>query len=249
MELNWSTFVLEIINFLVLVWILKRFLYKPVLAVIEQRRAGIEERLAQAQRIQKEANALKADYESRLDDWDRERQQARDNLAQELYKERADQIAALQSTIAKEQEKANVAEARRRDAATSKIEQQAIQQGARFATILLSQAAGPELELRLLDLLLDGLSDLSSEQIAALKTQWGDPPNAILVASVYPLCEDRRQALELALTRLVGHNIAVNYEQQSELLAGLRITIGAWVLHANVKDELKGFTEMTQIAR
>ena len=37
MQLNWSTFVLEIINFLILVWVLKRFLYKPVLAAIAQR--------------------------------------------------------------------------------------------------------------------------------------------------------------------------------------------------------------------
>ncbi len=39
MELNWSTLLLEIVNFLVLVWILKRFLYRPVLQVIEERRS------------------------------------------------------------------------------------------------------------------------------------------------------------------------------------------------------------------
>ena len=37
MELNWTTFALEAVNFMVLVWILKRFLYKPVLAAIAQR--------------------------------------------------------------------------------------------------------------------------------------------------------------------------------------------------------------------
>ena len=39
MELDWTTFILEIINFLVLVWILHRFLYQPVMNVIAQRRA------------------------------------------------------------------------------------------------------------------------------------------------------------------------------------------------------------------
>jgi len=51
MELNWSTFLLEIINFLILVWILKHFFYKPILDVIAHRRADIENmpiRLAQA---------------------------------------------------------------------------------------------------------------------------------------------------------------------------------------------------------
>jgi len=48
LELSWSTFLLEIINFLVLVWILKHFLYKPVLDVIARRRSGIEKTLADA---------------------------------------------------------------------------------------------------------------------------------------------------------------------------------------------------------
>ena len=60
MELNWSTFLLEIINFLVLVWILKRFLYQPVLDVIARRRKAIEAQLAEALRLQDEAESLKA---------------------------------------------------------------------------------------------------------------------------------------------------------------------------------------------
>ena len=75
MELNWSTFLLEIINFLVLVWILKHFLYKPILDVIARRRAGIEDRLAKAQQLHDEANTLKTEYENRLVDWEHERQQ------------------------------------------------------------------------------------------------------------------------------------------------------------------------------
>ena len=57
MELSWSTFALEIVNFLVLVWILKHFLYKPVMDVIARRRADIESTLADAKTAQDEADA------------------------------------------------------------------------------------------------------------------------------------------------------------------------------------------------
>ena len=40
MELDWTTFVLEVINFLVLVWILRRYLYRPVLNTLAARKAG-----------------------------------------------------------------------------------------------------------------------------------------------------------------------------------------------------------------
>ena len=248
MELSWSTFLLEIINFLVLVWILKRFLYKPVLDVIARRRAGIDDRLAEAQRLHDEADTLKAEYENRLADWDHERQQARDALAQEFNEERARQMEVLQTTLAQEREKVQVAESRRRAKAAQEIEHRALQQSAQFAARLFTHAAGPELEARLFDLLVDNLSSLSSDHIAVLSTQWGEPPEVITVTSAYPFAEDRRQQLEKTLTEVTGLSVPVNYEQTPDLLAGLRITIGAWVLHANVRDELKAFAEFAYAA-
>ena len=50
MQLDWSTFILEILNFLILVWILKRFLYKPILTMIAERKAAIEQTLATSER-------------------------------------------------------------------------------------------------------------------------------------------------------------------------------------------------------
>ena len=58
MELSWPTFFLEIINFLVLVWILKRFLYKPVLEAVAHRKAVIDKTLADANAKEAGAQAL-----------------------------------------------------------------------------------------------------------------------------------------------------------------------------------------------
>lgn len=243
MQLSWSTFLLEIVNFLILIWILKRFLYKPVLNVIAQRRAGIDERLSEAQRLHDEAEKLKTLYEGRLADWVHERQQARDILAQELDEERSRQMEALQTTLAQQQEKARVVDMRRRAEILHETEHRALQQGAEFATRLLAQASGPELEIRLLDLILDDLSRLSADQIAAIKTQWGEPPEDIMVSSAYPIPQDKRQNLEQALTSSTSLTVPVRYEQNPDLLAGLRVTIGIWVLHANLRDELKSFAE------
>jgi F-type H+-transporting ATPase subunit b len=249
LELSWSTFVLEIVNFLVLVWILKRFLYKPVLDVIARRRAGIESQLAEARQLHEEADKLKAEYENRLANREQERQRARDALAQELDAERSRQMEELQKALEQEREKAKVAESRRRAEAAREIEHHALQQGAQFATRLLNQAAGPELEARLVNLLLEGLANLSEERITALKTQWGEPPKAIRVASAFPLAADQREQIEKALIGITGLEATVAYEEDPQLLAGLRITIGAWVLQANLQDELKGFAEFAHATR
>ena len=245
MELSWSTFLLEMINFLVLVWILKHFLYQPVLNVIARRRGEIEDQLSESQRLQSEAGQLKTDYENRLDDWDKERQQLRDDLAKKLETERVQQLEMLQADLAAEREKARVAETRRQQDAARETEQQALQQGAQFAARLLGQAAGPELEARLTDLLLEELDRISDERAGAIKKQWGEPPTAIRVESAFPVDEDRQQLLAEKLKALLDLDLPVTFEQKPELLAGLQVTIGAWVMQVNLRDELKGFAEFS----
>ncbi len=57
MEIDWFTVIAQVINFLILVWLLKRFLYKPVLAAIANREARIMAQINDA--ATKEAEALK----------------------------------------------------------------------------------------------------------------------------------------------------------------------------------------------
>jgi len=246
-ELSWSTFLLEIINFLILLWILKHFLYKPVLDVLARRRAAIEEKIDAAERLNEDAKTLKSEYENRLAVWDHERQKARDTLAQELNEERLRQLESLKAVLAQEKEKAQVTESRQRVKVEHEIEHRALLQGAQFATQLLSQAAGPELEARLVTLLLNELSKLSHDQTIALRTQWGDSPDRISVTSAYPLSTAQQQALEEALAETTELDVTVHFEENSDLLAGLCITVGSWVLHANVKDDLRGFAEFAHV--
>jgi F-type H+-transporting ATPase subunit b len=245
-ELSWSTFVLEIINFLVLVWILKRFFYKPVLDVIARRRAGIEKSLADARETKSEAEKLQEQYQNRLADWDKEKQQARENLMQEIEAERSRKMAELKNDLEQEREKAHVIEQRRQIDAERKAEEAALTLSARFATRLLQQAAGPELETRLVELALSELTTLSDEQITALRASYGQAPEPAVVVSAFPLTDEHRDKLKQAIATLTDQDMPVQFEQDSELLAGLRIMLGNWVLGVNLQDELKGFATMAQ---
>lgn len=244
MELNWSTFVLEIINFLVLVWILKRFLYKPVLDMIAQRRAGIEKTRANAEALHTDAERLQEQYEGRLADWNQERQQLREALTREIESKRVKKMAELQTALEQEREKVHLAEARHQADAIRKIEETAMLQAARFSTRLLEQASGPDTESRLVELVATELAQLPAERIATLRNSYGKTPKAIVVSSAFPLSEDQRKHLIHALATVASQNTPIQFEQNSELLAGVRITIGAWVLGANLRDELKGFMEL-----
>jgi F-type H+-transporting ATPase subunit b len=245
MELSWTTFILEIINFLILMWLLKRFFYKPVLAVIARRRAEIKSRIDSADARQSEAEQLKQQYESRLANWEQERQQARDALARDIDAERTRLLADVQRSVEEAQEKARVGEAQRQADARQAMEETALELGARFATRLLEQAAGPELEARLIDLLISELSAAPAERRAAIQALVAARQSSpVSVSSAYPLAAGQRQRLEEALQTLTSADVTINYTQDPELLAGVQVVIDAWVLGANLRDELHGFSEL-----
>lgn len=248
MELNWSTFLLEIINFLILVWILKHFFYKPILDVIARRRADIEKTLDDAQGLHNDAEALQEQYKNRLAVWEQERLTAKTVLAEEIEAERVRQMEALQSTLEKEREKTQAIEQHQLEACRQQAEETALTQGAQFAARLLAAAAGPELEQCLSDLFMQELAALSAEQTQALRAAGNKAPDRIRITSAYTLDDATRQQMEQSLSAALGINGAFHYTQDRALLAGLRINIGARVLRANLQDELKSFVDFARDA-
>lgn len=62
MSVDWITVLAQIANFLVLLWLLKRFLYKPILDGIDAREKAIAQRIADAEKAQTDAKAAESEY-------------------------------------------------------------------------------------------------------------------------------------------------------------------------------------------
>ncbi len=249
MEFDWTTFILEIINFLILVWILKRFLYQPVLDVIDKRRAGIEKTLADAQHTEAEANRVKQQNEQQLADWEEEKKSAQTQLMAELATIRESKMAALEASISEEAGRRRVLDERRQREYERRVEERGVEQGAEFSTKLLSRLASPELEAKLFVVLLEDLRQLQSEDINALKEVAIVAGLKINVQSVFPLDKNKQNMLSSALAEVIGRKVPVEYSINPELISGYQVDIGPWVLHANLRDELKFFRSVMQHAQ
>lgn len=244
MEFNLSTFVIEIINFLILIWILQRLFYKPILQVIDKRKQYIDQSLADAKKLHQEAEELRSLYENRQKLWMQEKKAALNALHQQIEAEKNAQMDKLQVELEQERQKAKVTLTRQQQELQQKAEKQALQNGARFAGLLLQQTAGPELEARLFTLLIDDFEVLPKACRLCLQMLEHKKTVAIKVTSVYPFTTERQQLLEKKLGSMISSPVNFQYYQDDSLISGVRIDIGAWVLHANLKHELTGFAEI-----
>lgn len=241
MTIDWTTFALEVFNFLVLVWILKRFLYQPVLEVLARRQSAVAHTLDEARRNETRAAALQAQFENRLADWDAEKATLRAGLQGELNAERDRRMQALNLTLDEERDRQRARQVQSERERLGALEAQAMAQARAFATRLLSRLASPELEGRLLEVFLADLAQLPADHFARLN---GIPLAAearVLITSAFPLAEGQRQRLAEALTHYLGVQPVLCWERDDRLLAGLRVVVGPWQLHLSLADELADF--------
>ncbi len=241
-ELDWSTFVLEIINLLVLVWLLKRFLYRPVMTIIAERKGAIAKTVSEAHVVQEEATALREQYERRLVEWDKEKEQSRATFQEELSVERQRKLADVQAETEKMREQHAVRENRRLKETVREAEHTAIAHGRQFASTLLGRVAGPELEHKLIEAALDDLQRLTPSQVNAIAASLPASGRGRMTTA-YPLDAGQRELLVRQLGELCAGRLEWEYVEDRELIAGLRVSLGGWVLGANLRDELKWFGE------
>jgi len=237
MEFDLTTFIFEVINFLVLMWLLKHFFYRPVLAVIEKRQAETAKTIADAAAMRREAEGLKSECLGRLAGVDQERAAARAGLAEEIAAERTRRLAAVEAEVNADRQRRQMLEAREKSEREAALEREAVTIAARFASRFLDRLAGPELEARLVEIALSELDAQAPEKLDALR----DPGVSIKVVSAYPLDEAQRAAFTLALGRLAGRALAPEFSEDTMLKAGVCIMAGSWVLMANLRDELSFF--------
>src|ERR1700685_3195890 len=88
MPIDWFTVVAQAVNFLILVWLLKRFLYKPILHAIDEREKGIAAQLSQAEAQKAEAEKVRDDFQHKNEAFEQERAALLKHAADEANAER-----------------------------------------------------------------------------------------------------------------------------------------------------------------
>ena len=121
-----GTLIAQILNFFVLVLILAKFAYNPLLQIIEERKQRIENDLLQAQRAKEEAETLQADYAAQLQLARKEAQAIVEAAQKQAEAESQAQIKELRAQLVKEKELARQEIEREREKAMQQIRAEVI---------------------------------------------------------------------------------------------------------------------------
>ncbi|ABG41186.1 ATP synthase F0 subcomplex B subunit [Paraglaciecola sp. T6c] len=250
MPIDWFTVIAQGINFLLLLWLLKRFLYHPIIDGLDAREKKIAGILADADTCKSQAENLRTEYESKLAHIEQERTQ----LVGEAKNE-----AQMASQSLLDNARHNAEQIVKKRVAALRLEmaelkqdvlQQNIHEVYAISRKVLTELADGDLHTKMIDKLVQRLNTLDDDQHAALTRALANSGNQIVVRSAQPLAEAQKKQLLACLQQYLpsfkkdsSQNNSVNAAPSNpapsiklsesivpRLINGIELTMGGWKL-------------------
>src|ERR1700677_3648821 len=224
MLIDWFTVAAQVINFLVLVWLLKRFLYKPVLDAIDAREKRIETQLRDA--VDKKADAAKeqAEFQHKNEEFDQQRVALLAEATNTAKTERERLLTDARKDAEALRAKLKKANDDELDNVNRKLEALSQSEVFSIARKTLADLAGTELEGRITDVFIRRLHDLNDKERNELKSDLGGTTTPVRICSAFDLSPPQKTTIEQAIKSLLNGGESIEFETKAGLISGIELT-------------------------
>ena len=228
MTFDWFTFSATILNFLVLLYLLKRFLYRPILTAMDDRRRRIAARLEEAEKQRSLAETEARAYQVKHEEIEANRRQllARANEeAAQLRRDLGDQ--ARREADEQRQQWLRILD-QEKDAFLRDLKSRASRQIFEAVDRALRELADEDLERRIVDVFIGKLQKLTAEERQEILTALRRTRRKLMVLTSFPIKDDQRRHIEALVTELFAEDIDLNCFTDPAMSCGIEIRGGGW---------------------
>lgn len=245
MHIDGWTILLQAVNFLILVWLLRRFLYRPVLAVIAERQAATERVRNEAEAARQAAESASRSLEDQRTALPAERERLIAAARAEAEAERAVLLEKARSEADHALEEARARLAEERAQALEALQRHAADLGTGLAARLLRGAPARALTRPLLEEACAAVEALDASQRHALADGAGSVP--VRLAAAGPLADEDTALAHDRLAAALGRPVALEPVEDPSLIAGVELHFAHSVVRRSWKQALaEAKQEMTR---
>ena len=219
MTIDWWTLGIQAVNVIILVWLLARFFWRPVAAIIEQRRDTAQQILTEAETKRSQATGALAEIERTRAGFDREREVIIAAAHEAAEEARTAMLATAAKETAALEASARTAIEKERDAAEAAWTERANLLAVEIAQRLVARLDGPVVSAAFLDWLLQEIRGLP-ENIRSAVAANGVVLDAVSAAPIQPADQERYRNL---IGEAFGVRPQVTFQVDAELIAGLEL--------------------------
>jgi len=251
MLIDWFTVGAQIVNFLILVWLLKRFLYKPILDAIDAREKRIAAELADADTKKADAQKERTAFEDKNKAFDLQRIGLLGKAADEAKAERERLIDQAKKDA--ESLRVTHADALRGDQIRlgGEIALLAEREVFAIARKALADLATVSLEERVGEVFTCRLRELDPKDKALLGDALKNSSQPALVRSAFDLPPDQKAAIQNALNETFSAVVRIKFKDSQEVICGIELTANgqkvAWSISSYLAELSKKVSDLVDV--
>jgi len=223
MLIDWFTVIAQLVNFVVLVLLLKRFLYKPILDAIDAREKRIADEIAQAASKQADATRQKDEFHAKNVEFDRQRESLIADAVKEAAGERQKLVEQARKQFEDLRAQQNETLLRERENIGRQLVERTSEEVISIARKTLTDLASANLEECMLDAFVKRIKALSAGEKAQLMETFNASPRTVKVRSSFDLPEAGRAAIGSALNEVLSLMADLSFETASDLVCGIEL--------------------------
>lgn len=240
MLIDWFTVIAQTLNFLILVWLLKRFLYKPILDAIDAREQRIAQELADADAKKIEARQERDEFERKNNDFDEKRASLMREMKEEINIKRRELLEAAQRAADVLSTKRHEALQREQRTFAEELSRRAQEQVFSITRKTLGDLADSSLEESMTKVFTRRLRELNGQakqELGQLLTALSEPAR---VRSTFELPAAQQAEIQRAMNETFAADIPLLFDTAPDTIGGIEVTCSGRKLAWSIDEYLKG---------
>jgi len=238
MLLDWFTVIAQVVNFLILVWLLKKLLYKPILDAIDAREKHIADQLAEAEASKAAAAAEQESFSRRVAELDRDRAALMRQATEEAGARRVELLAAARKEFEETRERWESSLASDKEQLTREISAKARQELLAIVRKVLLDLADAELEDRIIAAFIRKLGALAENERKRLSSAFRAASGPVVMKTNFALTSDQQRAADEAVRKVLETEAPLHFEIWDELICGVELLVSSRKISWNISDYL-----------
>lgn len=238
MQINWFTVIAQIVNFIILVWLLKRFLYKPILKAIDERENKIARQIMDAEAKDAKAKKEQVEFAKKNETFDKEKKKLMDKAIAETNEEKEKLLEAARNEATALQSKLENSLKEMQENLNRDIAQKTQQEVFAIARKTLADLASLSLEEQSANIFIKRLQDLKKEEKKQFTEAFKSGSDPILLQSAFDLPKKQQADIQSAVTEILGEKSQFQFKTAPEIISGIELTSNGYKLAWSISEYL-----------
>lgn len=224
MKINWFTLIAQIINFLILVWLLKKFLYKPILNAVNDREQKIIDKIKNAEARETIAQQEKESFQQKNEAFDNDKKELMAQAVADVTGKKKELLDNAKATVKTFQINLEKTTRENQENTSAEVQDNNQKQVFDMARKALSDLASASLEKEMVSTLLTRIEKLSKEEKEDFKNAFTKSKDDLLVKSAFELSVSQQYELKNALAAVTGITKMIKFETATEIISGIELS-------------------------